>query len=126
MAPLLESKLEFDPGPSTRRLRRDSMTLSIIPTNSLFAGDGIARWATRWLTVAAALRRPNENVVEALCVERSVERVRRHGASLGGWGPREGEPMEGRDWMVRRANANSPPTVMMKSRSPRRTCAPRT
>ena len=32
--------------------------LSIIPTNSLFAGDGIVRWATRCLTIAAALRRP--------------------------------------------------------------------
>ena len=28
--------------------------------------------------------------------------------------------------MVRRANANSPPTVTMKSRSPKRTCVPGT
>ena len=39
------------------------MMLSIIPTNSLFAGDGIVHCATRWLTVAAALRRPNGNAV---------------------------------------------------------------
>ena len=32
----------------------------------------------------------------------------------------------GRGWMVRWANANSPPTVTMKSRSPKHTCAPKT
>ena len=64
------------------------MTLSIIPTNSLFAGDGITRWATRWLTVAAVLQRPNGNTIEACRVERSRERVRRRGASLNGWGSR--------------------------------------
>ena len=58
------------------------MTLSIIPKNPLFAGDEIARWATRCLTVAAALRRPNGNAVEARRVERSGERVMWRGASL--------------------------------------------
>ena len=55
------------------------MMLLIISMNSLFAGDGIACWATRWLTVATALRRPNKNAVEALRVERFEERVRRRG-----------------------------------------------
>ena len=58
------------------------MTLSIIPTNSLFAGDGIVRCVTRWLTVTAALRRPNESAIGALHAECFGERVRRHGSSL--------------------------------------------
>ena len=37
--------------------------LSIIPMNSLFVGDRIVRCATRWLTVAAALRRPNGSAI---------------------------------------------------------------
>jgi hypothetical protein len=40
--------------------------------------------------------------------------------------PPIGEVDGGRDWMATWANANSPPTVMMKSRSPKRTCAPGT
>ena len=60
------------------------MTLSIIPMNSLFAGDGIVRCATRWLTVAAVLWRPNVSSIEALRVECSRERVRWRGSSLDG------------------------------------------
>jgi len=63
--------------------------LSIIPVNSLFAGDGIVRCATRWLTVAVALRRPNGSTVGALHVEYFREGVRQHGPSLDGWGPGE-------------------------------------
>ena len=63
--------------------------LSIIPTNSLFMGDEIMRYATRWLTVAVALRRPNESTVGALHVGYFIERVRRRGSSLDSWGPRE-------------------------------------
>ena len=63
--------------------------LLIIPMNSLFAGDGIVRCATRWLTVAAALRRPNGNAVGAHRAECSEDRVRRRRSSLDGWGPRE-------------------------------------
>ena len=62
------------------------MTLLIIPTNSLLTGDGIVHCATRWLTVATALRRPNRSAVRALCVECHKERVRWHGSSLDGWG----------------------------------------
>ena len=65
------------------------MTLLIIPMNSLFTGDGIVRCATRWLTVAAALRRPNESAVGALHAECFGERVRRCGSSLDGWSLRE-------------------------------------
>ena len=46
--------------------------LLIIPTNS-FEGDEIVCCATRWLTVAAALRRPNGSTVGALHVECSRE-----------------------------------------------------
>ena len=65
------------------------MMLSIIPMNSLFVGDEIMRCATRWLTVTAALRRPNGSTVRALRAECSRERVRWHGSSLDGWGLRE-------------------------------------
>ena len=41
------------------------MTCSITPTNSLFMGGRTMRRATRWLTVAAALRRPNGSAVGA-------------------------------------------------------------
>ena len=82
----LESEPESDPGPSMRRLWRDSMMLSIIPTNSLFAGDGIVRCATRWLTVIVVLWRPNGSTVGALRAECSREGVRRCGSSLDGWG----------------------------------------
>ena len=65
------------------------MMLSIIPMNSLFMGDEIVRCATRWLTVAVALRRPNGSTVRALYMECSRERVRWHGSSLDDWGRRE-------------------------------------
>ena len=61
----------------------------IIPMNSLFVGDGIARCATRWLMVAAALRRTNGSAIKVLHAECSEERVRQHRSSLDGWGPRE-------------------------------------
>ena len=78
--------------------------LSIIPVNSLFAGDGIVCCATRWLTVAVALRRPNGSIVGALHMMCSRERgsppvshamslasenMRWRKSSLDGWGPRE-------------------------------------
>ena len=69
------------PSAMATRWRSDE-TLSIIPMNSLFAGDGIVRCATRWLTVAAALRRPNGSAVGSLRAECSGERVRRRGSPL--------------------------------------------
>ena len=109
------------------------------------------RSATRWPAVAAALRRPNGNAVGALrtwcsgerspspeghAMSSSSERARRCWSSLDYWGPREtpsrcpslswSRPMEGRDWMAVCARTNSPPTVMMKSRLLKRTCAPGT
>jgi hypothetical protein len=86
---MLELELESNPGPSTRRLWRDFMMLSIIPMNSLFVGDEIMRCAIRWLTVATVLQRLNGSAVGALHVECFRERVRRRGSSLDGWGPRE-------------------------------------
>ena len=54
----------------------------------------------------------------------------------GGRGPREAlgwcssllqlKSMEGRGWMATWLNANSPPVMSMKSRSPKHTCVPRT
>ena len=76
MAPPAGVRARVRPRPFARRPWRDSVTLLIIPMNSLFAGDGIVRCATRWLTVAAALRRPNGNAVGALRAECSGERVR--------------------------------------------------
>ena len=79
MAPLPESEPASNPGPSMRRPWRDFVTLLIIPTNSLFMGDGIVRCATRWLTVVTALQRPNGSAIEALHAECSREGVRWHG-----------------------------------------------
>ena len=102
--PLLESEPEGDPGSSARRSWKDSAMCSITPTNSLFTGDGIIRCAIRWLTVAAALRRPNGSTVGALRTRCSGERgllsanratslasekVKWRESSLDGWGPRE-------------------------------------
>ena len=83
---MLESEPESDPGSSARRPWRDSVMLSIIPRNSLFMGDGIVHCATRWLTVAVALQRPNGSVIRALCAEHSGEGVKPCGSSLDGWG----------------------------------------
>jgi len=44
------------------------MMCSITPMNSLSAGGETIRCATRWLTVAAALRRPNGSTVGVLYV----------------------------------------------------------
>jgi len=109
------------------------------------------RSAMRWQAVAAALRRPNGNVVgelytwhfgercpslEGHAMSSLLERARRCWLSLDCWGPREtptwrpgllwSRTMEGRDWMVVCTRANSPPTMMMKSRLPKRTCVPGT
>ena len=104
------------------------------PYNSLFEGDRIVCCATRWLTVAAALRRPNGSAIGALHAECSGERVGRRGSSLDGQGPKETSSwrsdlpylklMEGTYWMAAWANANSPLTMTMKSRSPKCTCVP--
>ena len=74
MAPLLELEPEDDPSSSVWRLRRDSMTCSITPMNLLFVGGRTMRRATRWLTVAAVLWRPNESAVGALRMWCSGER----------------------------------------------------
>ena len=42
--------------------------------NSSFVGDGGVRYATRWPTVSAALRRPNRSAVGALRMRYSRER----------------------------------------------------
>ena len=101
--------------------------------------------------VATALRRLNGNAVGALRTWRSRERclslegramlsslarARRCWFSLDYRGPREApswrprlswsRPLGGRDRMAVCASTNSPPTVMMKSRFPKCTCAPRT
>ena len=59
------------------------------PHKLVVRGGRIVCCATRWLTVAAALRRPNGSAIEVLHAECSEERVRRRGSSLDGWGPRE-------------------------------------
>ena len=127
------------------------MSCSITPTNSLFAGVWTMRSAMRWQAVATALRRPYGNAVGALRTWRSrerwlfpeghatslsLERARRHWFFLDCWGPREtpswrpsrlwSRAVEGRDRMAVFAHTNSPPTVMTKSRLPKRTCAPGT
>jgi len=109
------------------------------------------RSAIRWLAVAVALRRPNGNAVGALRTWRSGERclspkgramlsslarARQCWFSLDCRGPREApswrpslswsRPLGGRDRMAVCARTNSPPTVMMKSRLLKRTCAPGT
>ena len=89
MAPPGRVRARVRPQAFREEAMEESMTLSTIPTNSFFVGDGIARCATRWLAVAAVLRRPNGNTVEVLHAEHSRERVRQHGSSLDGWGPRE-------------------------------------
>ena len=63
---MLESELEGDSDSPTRRSSKDSMAYLAIPTNSSLAGDGGVRCATRWPTVSAALRRPDESAVEEL------------------------------------------------------------
>ena len=73
MAPLLELELESTLGSSARRPWMDSMMLLIIPTNSLFAGDGIMRRATRWPMVSAVLHRPDRSVVGVLRMRYSRE-----------------------------------------------------
>ena len=109
------------------------------------------RSAIRWLAIAAGLWRPNGNAVGALRTRRSGERclspegramlsslarARQCWFSLDYCGPREApswrpslswsRPLGGRDRMAVCAHTNSPPTVMMKSRFPKRTCAPGT
>jgi hypothetical protein len=88
MAPPARVRGRVQPQPSMRRSWRDSVILLIIPANSLFAGDGITRCATRWRMVAVALRRPNRRAIKALRAESSKDRVRQHGSSLDGWGLR--------------------------------------
>ena len=107
--------------------------------------------ATKRQAVAVALRRPNESAIGGLCMWCSGERglfpkgcamslllgrARRRSFSLDCWGPREtpsrcpspswSRMMEGREWMAACARTNSPPTVMVKSWLPKRTCAPGT
>ena len=88
----------------------------------------------RWPAVAAALRRPNESAVGALRTGPSGNRVMLRGGSQDNWGQRElprGPSvlrrlrlMEGRDCAAVWVSASSPPSVTMKSRSSKRTCAP--
>ena len=73
MAPLLESESEGDSESPARRSWKDSMMYSVIPMNSSFVGDGGMRYATRWQTVSAALRRPNGSAVGALRMRYSGE-----------------------------------------------------
>ena len=104
MAPLLESELEGDSDSLTRRSWKDSVTYSVIPTNSSFVGDEGVRCATRWLTVSAVLRRPTGSTVGVLrtryfgesgsplasCIMTLAnEKVRRCGSSRDGRGPRK-------------------------------------
>ena len=92
------------------------------------------RSARRWPAVAASLRRPNGNAVGAPRMGPSGNRVMLRGGSLDDWGSRESPRrssslrrprlMEGRDWAAVWVSASSPHSVTMKSRSPKRTCAP--
>ena len=87
----------------------------------------------RWLAVAAALWRPNGNAIGALHTGPSGNRVMLCGGSLDNWGPRESPRgpsslrrlrlMEGRGCAAVWVSTSSPPSVTMKSRSPKRTCA---
>ena len=148
---MLELELEDDSGSSMRSLWRDSMSCSITPMNSLFVGVWTMRSAMRWQAVAMALRRLYGNTVGAPRTWRSRERwlfpkgramslllegARQRWFFLDYWGPREtpswrpsrlwSRAVEGRDQMAVFARTNSPPTVMMKSRLLKRTCAPGT
>ena len=89
MAPPARVRARVQPQPLHKEAMEGFMMLSIIPMNSLFAGDRIMCCATRWLTVTTALWRPNGSAVGALHAECSRERVRRCGSPLDGWGPRE-------------------------------------
>ena len=94
------------------------------------------RSARRWPAVAVALRRPNGNAVGALRTGPSGNRVMMCGGSLDNRGPREWPRgpsslrrlrlMEGRGCAAVWVSASSPLSVTMKSRSPKRTCVPRT
>ena len=64
--PLLESEVECDSISSARRSWKDSVTYSVIPTNSSFVGDEGVRCAARWPMVSVALRRPDGSAVGAL------------------------------------------------------------
>ena len=73
MAPLLESESKGDSDSPVRRSWKDSMTYSVIPTNSSFVGDGGVCCAIRWPTVSAALRRLNGSAIGALQMRYSRE-----------------------------------------------------
>ena len=101
---MLELVVEGDSISPIRRSWNDSVTYSVIPINSSFAGGGGVRCVTRWPTVSAALPRPDGSTDGALrmwysresgsppasyVMTLANEKVRCHRFSQDGRGPRK-------------------------------------
>ena len=70
---MLESELEGDSDSPARRSWKDSVTYSVIPTNSSFVGGDGVRCATGWPMVSVVLRRPDGSATGVLRMRYSGE-----------------------------------------------------